>query len=101
MTERPIPDGGDRETPSKRRSTYEIDDGERPSKAVVRAVAALTNTPVLELEPLYDVIDPDLLDRTIASTADDVQVEFSFAFGECEVTVTREEIHVRVPDAGR
>lgn len=101
MTERPIPDGGDRERPpSKRRTTYEIGD-ERPSETVVRAVAAVTNTPVLELEPLYDVIDPDLLNRTIASTGDDVQVEFSFAFGGCEVTVTREEVRVRVPDADR
>lgn len=38
-------------------------DGLSPSERVVETVAEATATDPLELEPLYDVIDPDALDR--------------------------------------
>ncbi|MFC4248865.1 HalOD1 output domain-containing protein [Natribaculum luteum] len=98
MTRRSISDGGfDRDGPtSSSRFAYEVDPDERRSEAVVRAVAALTNTSPLELEPLYEVIDPESLDRTFAETDGAVSAEISFAFDDCAVTVTRKVIYVHV-----
>lgn len=83
-------DGGyDRErTDRSQWVTYEIGEDERPSEAVVRAVAELTNRSPLELEPLYDVINPDHLDGILGETDDSVRAELSFTFGSCGVTVT-------------
>lgn len=76
--------------------TYEIDGDERPSEAVVRAVASITNTPLLDLEPLYDVIDPEHLDGMFdgpggAAAGSSV----TFRFNGCRVTVSPETVHVR------
>jgi hypothetical protein len=50
---------------------YEIDANERPSEAVVLAVAAVDNCDPLELTPpLYHVVDPDALDALFAPIAD-------------------------------
>jgi len=77
--------------------TYRIDDGEPPSEAVVRAIASLTNTPVLDLEPLYEVVDPNHLDGVLGSDAPGVEeATVTIAFGGCRVTVTRDEVRVQV-----
>ena len=95
MTGQPSDDGGfDRErTNESRWVTCPIREDERPSEAVVRAVAELTDRSPIELDPLYDVIDPDHLDGVLADTDDNVSAELSFTFDSCEVTVT--EGHVR------
>lgn len=48
--------------PGTAKVTYEIGDNELPSETVVRATAALMDMSVIELEPLYDAVDPDHLD---------------------------------------
>ena len=81
--------------------TYTLDEDEHPSGAVVRAVASLTNTAVLDLNPLYDVIDPDHLNSLFADIPDDGSTEQStvtFNFNGCTVTVTRNVVHVREDD---
>lgn len=91
-------DGGrDRKQASRTdQLTHEIDD-ELPSEAVIKAVAALTNTPPLELDPLYQVIDPEQLNEVIRQHADStVQATLSFEFGGCTVTVNKNEIKVNV-----
>lgn len=95
MTGPPRDDGGiDHErTDESRWVTYRIDEDERPSEAVVRTVAALTNRSPIELDPLYDVIDPDHLDGALGDTDATVRAELSFTFESCQVTVT--EQHVR------
>lgn len=45
------------------------DGHERPSMRVVRAVAAANDADPIALAPLYDVIDPDALDRLFAADA--------------------------------
>lgn len=100
MTERTTTDGGNRgERPGRpRRLTYEIDPDEPPSEAVVRAVAALTDTSPLDLDPLYHAIDPDHLDEIFGRATDGTVragSSFTFSFNGCEVTVTDEEIRVR------
>ena len=76
---------------------------EETSTAVVSAVAETTCTDPLELSPLYDVIDPDALDRVFAAAGSDRdgggRVAFPFgdrwvaARSEGEVIVVREELN--------
>lgn len=98
MTDRAITDGGHDDTPKEQptRLTYEIGPAEPPSETVVRAVAAFTDTPLIELEPLYDTINPEYLNGCLQSINDDsVETELSFPFNECSVTVTPDKVTVR------
>lgn len=80
--------------------TYTIDEDERPSVAVVLAVASLTNTPVLELDPLYDVVDPEQLDTVVSDADGDFEAgPVTFDFGGCRVSVTGDEVRVRERDS--
>ena len=99
MTKRHITDGGfEGDSPEQSLAlTYDVDTDELHSEAVVRAVAGLTDTSPLELDPLYDVVDPVHLDG-IFETSEPASVTkgtFAFTFGGCRVTVTHEEIRVR------
>lgn len=79
---------------------YEVSDDELPSEAVVRATATLTNTPVIDLDPLYSVIDPDHLDGLFGDfDGRDTPEERSvaFTFNECHVSVTGATVTVRIP----
>lgn len=102
MTDRHDADSGIGDGGSGRpgRLTYEIDADEPPHEAVVRAVAAYTNTPVVELDPLYDVVDPHYLDGILAEPDEDDRIEraITLAFNGCEVTVRRETVRVSEPD---
>ena len=69
---------------------YDRRSDESVSAAVVRGVAAVTNTSPTELEPLFETLDPDALDQLYRSTADgsgrgDSWV--SFSYNDCAVTV--------------
>ncbi len=78
--------------------TYEIGETESPSEAVVQATAALTNTPVLDLDPLYDVIDPDHLDGLFDDSSThslDEERTMEFSYNGCQVAVTTEFVVVR------
>lgn len=77
------------------RLAHEIEAGMRPSTAVVHAVAALTDTAVLDQEPLYDAIDPDHLDEAFGDRGDDLRAgSISFRYSGCRVTVDRDTVHV-------
>ena len=56
--------------------TDPIESAESVSLAVVMAVGQRKGTPVEELRPLYDVVDPDALDALC--TAAEVSVTFSY-----------------------
>lgn len=95
MNGRYITDGGSDRGQSERpdRFTYDIDRDELPSEAVVRAVAAVTNTSPLVLDPLYHVIDPDNLDEVLQRRGrHGGGTELTFTFEGCEVTVTSERV---------
>lgn len=97
MTDQPTGDGGsdDRSAPRPTRLTYEIDANERPSEAVTRAISELTGTPVIELEPLYDTIDPEHLDTCLEGTSSEPpEIEVSFTYYQCSLTVTASEVIV-------
>lgn len=101
MTDHATDDDGDGPAPRAADLTYDIDADERPSAAVVRAVASLTNSRVTDLEPLYHVIDPDHLDQLfdrprIGGAAGDRAL--TIRFNGCRVTVTADAVHVRELD---
>lgn len=60
---------------------------DRPSDAVVAAVAAVTDRDPLSLPPLADAIDPDALDGLFA-TATGPGGRVAFAFAGFDVVVT-------------
>ncbi len=94
MSDRHIPDGGSDPSPHL---THRI--GNRtPSEAIVRAVAAATDTAILDLDPLYDVIDPDNLDGAFASGGDGSHLELTFTFNGCAVRVTQDRVDVTLID---
>jgi hypothetical protein len=93
MSDFPNDDDGpdDGRSPPDRKLTYELDETESPSAAVVRAVASFTDSHEHDLEPLYEAVDPDALDALFeggpdGETADGRSVRFRFA--GCRVRVT-------------
>lgn len=98
MTDTPATDGGtDFESSGRRRQrVYDRGREEAPSEAVVHAVADLTGTDPLDLEPLYHVIDPDVLDGVFLRDPEGVvEAEITIEYNECTVTVTPDTVHVR------
>lgn len=69
--------------------THRIDKNERASIAVLRAVAAHSDTPILDLEPLYDSIDPEALDSLIENGS---ETYIHFDYQDFSVTVTSERV---------
>ncbi|WP_458209989.1 HalOD1 output domain-containing protein [Haladaptatus sp. NG-SE-30] len=78
--------------------TVAVEDG-RISEAVLHAVGQATDIDPIEMDtPLYDVIDPDALDRLFrpsATSERDTESEVSFTMEGCKVTI----IDNRVVDA--
>lgn len=75
-----------------------IDDGESPSTAVVRAVAAVEGIdPTEEDLPLYDQLDPDALDALLSHSAgsDVSEVSVDFRLGDYRVRIDDETVTVR------
>lgn len=67
--------------------------GQRPSTAIVEAIAALTDIDPLELEPLGDQIDPEHLDELFISPSNSdrqhISVSFFYAGYHIDVSETK------------
>lgn len=105
MTDYSNTDGGSDGATGHRETeiTYEIGENEPPSEAVVRATAALTNRSVIDLDPLFDVIDPDHLDGLFDTRGTEPGSEersVTFTFDRCHVSITGRQIVVRAIDDG-
>lgn len=61
------------------------------SQDVVDVVAAAKGVDPMELNPLYDVMDPDALDAVLAR---DTHVEVTFEYADCLVVVRPDSITV-------
>jgi hypothetical protein len=63
--------------------------------SIIRSVASVSGVDPLSLQPrLYDVVDPDALERLFSSVSNEMRITFSF--GAYEVTVTGAgDIYVR------
>ncbi|ELZ25066.1 hypothetical protein C475_10984 [Halosimplex carlsbadense 2-9-1] len=68
---------------------------ERPSHAVVRAVAAATDRSVVDLDPLHETVDTDAFDDLLGRGT---RTRVSFRYAGCTVTVTRRHVLVRPDD---
>lgn len=88
-------------------NTYRIrhdwQEDEPVSTALVMGVAAVTNTPPTEIEPLYDIVDPDALDRLFEPVADSSprrgDGRVTFPMNGCLVTVYGNgEVEISPPD---
>lgn len=101
MTDRPTDNDkkSDSSACSRLHSTA-IDADESHSVAVVRTVAAVTNTPPLGLNPLHDVIDTESLDRLFERPEDTGTAgkSITFEFEGCEITVTQDTVGVQKID---
>ena len=63
---------------NSQQSTTVTDDDEEPSMAVIDLVADATDTDPIDLDPLYNVIDPEVID-SLASSSDFSSLEFVYA----------------------
>lgn len=79
-------------TPPAEPYSRHVRDDESTSVAVVRTTAALLNTPVTELDPLGEWIDPDALDELLAC-GNEATVEFEYVGRR--VAVTSRSVTVR------
>ena len=73
---------------------------EETSTAVVLAVAEVTDTDALELSPLYEILDPDALDRFFADdqrSNRSGEAQIIFPFGDCWITVRFDDQIIVVP----
>ena len=63
---------------SQHSTTVTAVDEQRPSMALVSLVAAVTNTDPVDLEPLYNAIDPDALDSLCTPDTSFSSIEFEY-----------------------
>lgn len=83
------------------RTTYNRSSGRPLSIVVVDAVEAALDR-ATELEPLYDIVDPDALDQLFQHKSDGTPRpggELTFAYSGCEVTVRADGDVIVVPPA--
>jgi len=68
---------------------YDWEDDGEPSRCVIETVAAATGTEPLDMEPLYDTVDPEYLDRVFEprSGCSPSDGRITFRFQGCDVSV--------------
>lgn len=85
-------------TKSKAPVKYRYGGDESPSEAVIAALSAVTGHDPLEMDPLYEYVDPDALDAafrsspTAGSLTGGLRIEFETEAGH--VTVTANDVRV-------
>lgn len=68
---------------------------ESPVNTVITTVAEATGKSPVEMEPLWEVVDPDALNELIGRSADgSSSVEISFEYCERAVTITADRVRV-------
>lgn len=75
----------------------EVDDGELPSVAVVETVGALTDRNPSTMDPLYDSIDPEVLDDLFGDRPSETATVW-FRYLDCDVAVTDGFVYVTLDD---
>lgn len=67
---------------------------------IVRAVSAVTGVKQMELQPLFDIVDPEALERLLTSHDDPREgAAVMFDYGGCDLTVhSSGEIVIRYDD---
>ena len=81
-------------------SRFKVLDPNEPTASIVRAVSAVTDVRPLELDPLYETIDPDALNRLFDRPENDDSLSLEFEIDDCRVMVTGDgRLAVRHSDA--
>lgn len=73
---------------------YELAEGSLASRAIYLAVAEVRGCDPLDLPPLGRTIDTDGVNSLVQSTKDTSNLEMSFEYAGCPVTVTNDEIRI-------
>lgn len=68
---------------------------EHVSEVVLRAIAAVSNRPLLELSPLQESIDLDSLDRLFESSSTIGSLQFEYEGYEVTIEPERVRVHER------
>ncbi|WP_226038991.1 HalOD1 output domain-containing protein [Natrinema sp. DC36] len=67
---------------------YDWTANDDPSISIVRTVAAVTGTEPTEMRPLYEVVDPEAMNRLLTRAGARTRpIRLSFRFENCAVTV--------------
>jgi hypothetical protein len=67
---------------------YDSEANAEPSETLVMAVADIAGVDPLELDPLYDAVDPDSLDQLVTSRGEpEVDGRMAFTFADHRVAV--------------
>lgn len=75
---------------------------EQVSETVITAVATAIDADPLEMDPLYDSIDPDALDRLCGPSTASPTLQLQFSLAGCEVEVRGDgTVTVTPPEATR
>lgn len=74
-----------RESSSGHTTAFERAEDTSVCVAIVEAVSTVTDTEPTRLDPLYDVVDTDALERLVETSGTDTEITFSFE--GCRITV--------------
>ncbi|WP_459193851.1 HalOD1 output domain-containing protein [Halosimplex sp. J119] len=78
-----------KQSPIETRVTYQIDDDQSASEAVIDAIAEQAGVGVLDLSvPLYDAVDPDALDAFYRASEGEASASVSFSYYGYDVEVS-------------
>jgi len=82
---------------------YAAEDTRSPVQSVVEAVATATGSDPVALEPLYEAVNPAVVNRLVGHDRGQTHSapDVSFRFEGCEVTVNADGRTVVVPGSGR
>lgn len=69
-------------------SRFEVLDPNEPATTIVRAISAIIEVRPLDMDPLYETIDPDSLNRLFGRPDGDDTLSLEFEIDDCSVTVT-------------
>ena len=81
-----------------RSTTATIADDQQPSLAVIDLVARVERTDPVELEPLYDAVDPDVLDTICDPDSGFSRLEFTYHGYSVAVEAANGELSVSLAD---
>jgi len=84
------------------RVKYTCSEDDPVSQTVIAAVSEASNRDPIELEPLYEYIDPDALDTLFhlrpSDKTDQDEVYLEFTYSDYHVAVTANYVHVTNPE---
>lgn len=78
--------------------TATVEADQRPSMAVIERCASLEGVDPLELDPLYDAIDPDVLD-SICTASGFRTLEFTYCGRGVRLSSSGDELQLSIDDA--